>query len=370
MHFQNVTIEALGYLLPARRVSSVELEEQLTPVYQRLGFPLGRLEAMTGIAERRFWEPEVLPSQASAEVAELTLQAAGWDRSTIGAIVHASVCRDRLEPATACRVHHLLGLPSQCLVYDVSNACLGMLNGMLQVASLIEWGHIPAGLVVGTESSRALVEETVAQLLQQPVTRQSLKPSIASLTIGSGACAVLLAGRSRSRTGTALDTVVWRAETTHHHLCQSTKDDGLGHGMRPLMATDAETLLQAGVTVGKAAFAELAAELAQRHRHITHTVCHQVGSAHRKQILEALGLKPQCDFITYPWLGNTGSVALPISLALAARQGFLSDGDCVGLLGIGSGINCLMMTVDWHGVAVSGVDLAEEGTQSAIPQSR
>ena len=37
----------------------------------------------------------------------------------IGALVHGSVCRDYLEPATACGVHHALGLPAECLVYDV-----------------------------------------------------------------------------------------------------------------------------------------------------------------------------------------------------------------------------------------------------------
>ena len=51
-----------------------------------------------------------------------------------------------------------------CLVYDVSNACLGMLNGMVQVANLIELGQIRAGLVVGTEDSRSLVESTIDAL--------------------------------------------------------------------------------------------------------------------------------------------------------------------------------------------------------------
>ena len=77
-------------------------------------------------------------------------------------LIHGSVCRDYLEPATACGVHYELGLPQECLVYDVSNACLGMLNGMIQVANMIELGQIRAGLVVGTEDSRQLVESTIA----------------------------------------------------------------------------------------------------------------------------------------------------------------------------------------------------------------
>ena len=50
------------------------------------------------------------------------------------------------------------------MIYDVSNACLGLLNGMVQVANMIELGQIRAGLVVGTECGRELVENTIAQL--------------------------------------------------------------------------------------------------------------------------------------------------------------------------------------------------------------
>ena len=100
---------------------------------------------MTGIRERRFWPPGMLPSERSIENGERAIAAAGIDRSQISALVHASVCRDHLEPATACRVHHQLGLSRSCLVYDVSNACLGILNGMIQVANMIELGQfVPA----------------------------------------------------------------------------------------------------------------------------------------------------------------------------------------------------------------------------------
>src|SRR5688572_12258199 len=105
---------------------------------------------MTGIRERRFWPQGTLPSDKSIEGGEHAIATAGVGRDLIGALVHGSVCRDHLEPATACRVHHALGLPRDCLIYDVSNACLGLLNGLVQVANMIELGQIRAGLVVGS----------------------------------------------------------------------------------------------------------------------------------------------------------------------------------------------------------------------------
>ena len=150
MLYQNVCLEAFAYTLPDEVVTSAEIEALLEPLYTRLHLPEGRLELMTGITERRFWPRGTLVGQKSAETAEKALRIAGVDKQQIGALVHGSVCRDFLEPATACGVHHRLGLPERCAVYDVSNACLGLLNGVVQVANMIELGQIRAGVVVGT----------------------------------------------------------------------------------------------------------------------------------------------------------------------------------------------------------------------------
>ena len=56
MQYQNVCIESLGYTLPDEIVTSDEIERRLEPLYRRLRLPEGRLEHMTGIRERRFWE--------------------------------------------------------------------------------------------------------------------------------------------------------------------------------------------------------------------------------------------------------------------------------------------------------------------------
>src|SRR5262249_15425637 len=158
------------------------IERRLGPLYERLRLPPGRLELMTGIRERRVWPAETLPSDISILSGEKLLATSAIDRNEIGALIHASVCRDHLEPATACRVHHALRLPQKCVVYDVSNACLGILNGIVQVANMIELGQIRAGLVVGTESSRGLMETTIDELNRNTsLSRNDIKLAVASL---------------------------------------------------------------------------------------------------------------------------------------------------------------------------------------------
>ena len=142
MRFRRVCLESFGYCLPEEIISSEELERRLAPLYERLKLPEGRLELITGIGQRRVWPAGMLPSEKSVESARLAIEAAEIQPTEIGALIHASVCRDHLEPATACRVHHELGLPSDCLVYDTSNACLGLMNGAVQIANMIELGQI------------------------------------------------------------------------------------------------------------------------------------------------------------------------------------------------------------------------------------
>ena len=148
MRFKNVCIEGLACHLPENVVTSTDLERRLAPIYDRLKLPYGRLEMMSGIKERRFWDAGIFPSQVAAIAGEKAIEFAEIDRTEIGCLINASVCRDFLEPATASIVHQNLKLQPNCLVFDISNACLGVLNGMVHIANMIELGQIRAGLIV------------------------------------------------------------------------------------------------------------------------------------------------------------------------------------------------------------------------------
>lgn len=355
MHYSNVCIESFGYTLPEEIVTSDEIEHRLEPLYRRLRLPEGRLELMTGIRERRFWDIDTLPSDKSIESGEKAIRVARIDRSKIGALIHGSVCRDHLEPATACRVHHRLDLPRECMIYDVSNACLGILTGMIQAANMIELGQIEAALIVGSEGGRQLVETTIDALNRdESLTRRSIKSAVASLTIGSASCAVLLTNRELSRTGNQMNAAVVRANTRHHDLCKSGADEAMAAGMSPLMNTDSERLMHEGIATGAETFPQFLREADWSVDDIHKTICHQVGAAHRKMMLEVLGVSTELDFATLEWLGNTGSAALPVSMAIGLQKEFVLPGDNIAMLGIGSGINCTMIASTWQKSQIAG----------------
>jgi 3-oxoacyl-[acyl-carrier-protein] synthase III len=347
MRYRHVCIEAVCHLLPPEVVSSAQIEAQLRPVYDRLGLREGRLELMTGIRERRFFPRGTRPGQMSAEVAARAIEVSQVDRSHFGGLVHGSVCRDQLEPATASYVHHAADLPQSAFVLDVSNACLGLLNGMVLLADMIELGHIRAGIAVGTEDGRALVEGTIQSLLgNNTLTRQDIKQDFASLTIGSGSAAIVLCDRQLSRRGHQLLGGAFRAETASHELCTGG-DSNKPPGDTLRMQTDSEALLHAGIALAATTWQDAKRALGWANSDVNKAFTHQVGRAHRKLLFEKLELDPAIDFPTVECLGNTGAVALPTAWSLGIEQSRLTAGDRVALLGIGSGLNALMLGLEW-----------------------
>ena len=247
MRFGKVYIEGLDYHLPENIVTSEEIEKKLAPLYERLKLPEGRLELMSGIKERRFWKKGVFPSEVATIAGEKAIIQSGINRDQIGCLISASVCRDFLEPSTASVIHNNLKLPGESFVFDVSNACLGVLNGICIIGNMIERNQIKAGLVVSGENGGPLVNNTIETLLsRQDISRSNVKSSFASLTIGSSAVGVVLAHENLARHGHRLIGGVSLAETQFNHLCRGSDDSGSSADWSPLMETDSETLMQEG----------------------------------------------------------------------------------------------------------------------------
>src|SRR6478672_8953239 len=220
MKYNQVHIESIGYELPPVVVSTAELEARLSPVYQALKMAPGQLELLTGISERRWWEPNFPISQGAAAAAKKALATADVSADDIDVLIYAGVCREQFEPATACAVAHELRINPDAAVYDLSNACLGVLNGIVDIANRIELGQAKAGLVVSAETAREINENVIDRMVRTKSV-ELFRESIATLTGGSGACAVLVVGeeRSRERRRKLLGGVTKNAPQ-HHTLCR------------------------------------------------------------------------------------------------------------------------------------------------------
>ena len=81
-----------------------ELEAKLEPLYSALHMVPGQLEALTGISERRWWGSDYSLARGAAVAGRKAMEASNISPAEIDVLIYAGVCREQLEPATACRV--------------------------------------------------------------------------------------------------------------------------------------------------------------------------------------------------------------------------------------------------------------------------
>ncbi|NOY91848.1 MAG: 3-oxoacyl-ACP synthase III [Deltaproteobacteria bacterium] len=338
MRFENVSIASVAHVDAPEELSSAELERRLAPTLERLHIPPGTLEVLTGIQSRNLWPEGVQPSDAATLAAKQALSLARIDRERVGVLINTSVCRDFIEPSTACLVHGKLGLGADCLPFDVGNACLAFLNGMDLVGNMIERGQVDFGLVVDGENCRPVLEATLARLVGPEIDHAAFLSEFATLTLGSGGAAMLLGRRELVPEGHRYLGSVMLAASEHRHLCQ---------GDQQRMVTDARGLLVAGLELAERTYARAQQEFGWDADKIDECVLHQVSRSHTQQLTKTLGIPMEKVLETYPRLGNVGPAGVPIALSMAAEAGRLQPGARVALMGIGSGLNCAMAEVVW-----------------------
>ncbi len=221
---------------------------------------------------------------------------------------------------------------------------------MVEVANRIELGQIRAGLVVASETAREINDIMIERMCQDR-SMEFFKRSLATLTGGSGAVAVLLSDGSFSRaTRHRLAGGAMQSAPQFHGLCRwgiEAVEAELPHQFLQFTSTDSAAVLTHGVELGTRTWQAFLSTLGWQRPQIDRVICHQVGASHRDTILGSLGIATDKDYSTFPYLGNIGTVSLPLTAALAEDREVVQPGHRVAFLGIGSGLNCLMLGVDW-----------------------
>jgi 3-oxoacyl-[acyl-carrier-protein] synthase-3 len=338
MNFENTSIVSVRHIDAPHVVTSAQIQAELAETMGRLGLPDTLLEGLAGIHERRFWDEGFEPSDAATLAAEAALEDAGLDRGRIGVLINTSVCRDFVEPSTACLVHGNLKLPDTCMNLDVGNACLAFLNGMEIVGNMIERGQMDYGMVVDGESSRFLTESTIARLKRAETDMATFREEFASLTTGSGSVAMILARSDLAPDGHRFKGTFSRAATEHNRLCLGQIDRGV---------TDTKGLLTAGIELSRNTWAGAQEHLGFDEGEVDEYCVHQVSRRHAEQLASNLEIDLEKALMIVDRFGNIGPASVPVVLSKALDLGRIQRGDRVVLAGIGSGLNCTVGEVIW-----------------------
>jgi 3-oxoacyl-[acyl-carrier-protein] synthase-3 len=230
---EKLKIESLGLYLPDHVVTT---EELLRSCRRR---PRWDLERITGIHERRVAVGEYAADLA-VKSAERALAMSRYTAADLDAIICTSISKHHrpdefsLEPATAVVIRRALGA-RKALVFDVVNACAGMLNGIWVLQGLIRSGAAKCGMVVSGEHNMPLAETAAREM------RHSFDGQLAALTLGDcGAAAILDASTDPGVGFHWLDLVTG---AKHDHFCYSQPSK---RGRGGILITKARALQRKG----------------------------------------------------------------------------------------------------------------------------
>jgi len=333
IEYQRSSIWSVSHAEAPEVVTSAWIDEQLAETFERCGIRPGLLESVAGIVERRWWPEDVTFDEAAAMAGTRALELAGVAPGEVDLLISTSVCKHHLEPSVACAVHFRLGLGPECVNFDLGNACLGFVNAMQVGAMAIETGQARTVLIVDGEGSRHTQLATIERLRSPEATAMDVFDQFASLTLGSGAAAMVMGG---PREGShRFVGGISRAATVNHDLCVGDLDT---------MRTDTAALLENGLALAKDAF-EASVEAGWDWVHCDRYVMHQVSAVHTRKLCELLGVDMDLVPLTYPGFGNMGPAAVPYTLSTVADQ--IGAGERVLLMGIGSGLNCAAAELIW-----------------------
>jgi len=181
--------ESIGAYLPSTVTSTRELVSQMRNA------PPFDLEDLTGIRNRRVHDtrPESYEDSfvLALRAAEDALSRSRYSADQLDIVISASITRFRgpdrfyFEPSFALMLKESLGARA-AIHFDVSNACAGMLTGVMVLDRMIKAGVVRNGLVVSGEQITAITDTAVREI------EEPYDPQFGSMTVGDSAAAVIL----------------------------------------------------------------------------------------------------------------------------------------------------------------------------------
>lgn len=327
-----IGITAVGSHLPARRLSSQQLQDEIS-VGGRLALPERMFEKATGIRTRHFAAEDEYASTLAVGAARRALDARGLGPLDVDLLLFASATRDVCEPATAHIVQAELGSRAHAL--DVSNACNSFLNGIDLARAMILAGRARRALVVtGETPSRAM--------RRAPADSAEFRDAFAGYTFGDAGAAVVVEAVER---GGILD--VETATASEHWEAGGIPGGGSRHPRgdeHSYFRGGGKELRGVFETIGPAVLAGLAARTGLGWDDYARVLVHQVTLPYLERFVELTGAPAGKLALTVPEFGNMASATLGVQLDLI--RGTLAPGDKVLLVGLGGGVS--LMTMVWE----------------------
>jgi 3-oxoacyl-[acyl-carrier-protein] synthase-3 len=307
----------------------------------------------SGVEQRYFASPEIATSDLGVKAAARALEHAGVARDEVDMVVFATMTPDHYFPGCGTLLQQKLGLRSvPC--FDIRQQCSGFLYGLQLADAQIRAGMAETVLLVGAEVHVGFMPWTQANFdyargaSDVPPTPEEFawNSRFRHLVVlfGDAGSAVVLKARDGERG--VIDHELHGAGADYDKLYVP----GTGFKHRPY--TDPEQFRRGDhipVMDGRFVFkmattrmVEVAQSLLQKHgiapSELKLALMHQANKRINEYCAKTLGLREdQVPFNIHKY-GNTTAATIPLLWDECARDGRLSEGDLVLLVGFGAGM--------------------------------
>ncbi|WP_327341392.1 3-oxoacyl-ACP synthase III family protein [Streptomyces europaeiscabiei] len=328
------TIRRVAVHVPEGRQSGTEIEDEIRSRNPGLHLRPGLLRQMYGFEERRVAPADAWPSDLAAAAARRLLDECGLGPEAVDLLVFASTSEDLVEPATAHVVADELGVTAP--VFDVKNACNGVLNAVEIADALIRAGRYRRVLIATGERGSALSRLPVRD-------RDELALQLAAFTLGDLGAALLLEASDRPGLlgiRSFANSAGWRAATvTNPYFSPGAPVTALRF--------DSQALAASFTGMEKEAMDALR-EWGREPGELDLVCVHQPSVPFTRAILDSTGIARDRAMVTFPRYGNVATGSLPLQLVEAAEKDRLHPGDLVAFIGLASGASAGLLLMEWH----------------------
>jgi 3-oxoacyl-[acyl-carrier-protein] synthase-3 len=313
-------VRAIAYHLPEKILSNSQLAREFP------GFTSAKIEAKTGIAERRLAAPGEFASDLAVRAAVELFQG-DLTPQDVDFVLFCTQSPDYPLPTTACLLQERLGIPRTAGALDFNLGCSGYIYGLSLAKGLIETGQVRNVLLLTAETYSKYIDPAdrglrtlfgdgaaATWIAAAPRTDPAI-PAIGPVifgTDGAGACNLIVRGASTRQRGE-----------------MSERPGRLFMNGSEIFSFTLEAV--------PSAVAQLLARAQVALHDVDWFIFHQANQFMLEHLRQKIGIPAERFIIEMRDCGNTVSSTIPIALKRALVAGTVRPGHRVMLVGFGVG---------------------------------
>ncbi|MDR1621230.1 MAG: ketoacyl-ACP synthase III [Synergistaceae bacterium] len=325
----NAAVRAVAVYLPEKVLDNGELVRQFGTWTE------SKIFSKTGVVRRHVVEGELV-SDLAVGAGKALFAEHGVRPEDVDFLLLCTECPDRFLPSTACTVQDRLGLRKDAGALDYNLGCSGYVYGLALAKGLIAGGVARKVLLITADtitrtihprdkSTRAIFGDAAAATLLEASDKEGVG-SFSLGTDGSGASKLMIPAGAWARPSSP-ET---RAETVNRWGNVRTLEN---------LYMDGPEVLKFTLDVAPPCFHEILKLNGVGLSDVKLVVLHQASRMLLEKVRDALQVPEEKFVIDIENYGNTTSSTIPIALRDMEREGRLTEGDRVMVMGFGVGLS-------------------------------